>query len=137
MAPRTRRPRHGETAAQASADTRTEANKAKLLEFYRVVFEAQDVSHAGDVMAVDGVEHNPTAGQGLAGFVQGFGSRWKPRPVAAALRNPPVEMVAEGDLVQLVFKRPRPEPTDPTKTYDSFWFDLFRMKDAWTLVMAG
>jgi predicted SnoaL-like aldol condensation-catalyzing enzyme len=37
--------------------------------------------------------------------------------------------MAEGDLVQVMFKRPRPEVDDASKTYMSFWFDLFRVKD--------
>ena len=40
-----------------------------------------------------------------------------------------IAVLAEGDLVQLMMRRPRPEPADATKTYDSYWFDLFRVKD--------
>lgn len=28
-----------------------------------------------------------------------------------------------------MMRRPRPEPADATKTYDSYWFDLFRVRD--------
>lgn len=38
-------------------------------------------------------------------------------------------MLVDGDLVQLVIRRPRPEPADATKTYNSHWFDLFRVRD--------
>jgi predicted SnoaL-like aldol condensation-catalyzing enzyme len=117
-------------AATAHAETPVEkANKAVVLEFYRQVFEPQDVSKASAFMAADIIEHNPMLKPGLAGFVEDMGARWKPRPVEAKLRNPPAVIVTQDDLVQLVFERPRPEPTDPAKSYKSYWFDLFRVKN--------
>ncbi len=59
-----------------------------------------------------------------------FGKRWKrPKPVEAALRNPPEIVIAEGDLMTLVWKRNLPEPTDKAKTYEAFWFGVMRVKD--------
>jgi predicted SnoaL-like aldol condensation-catalyzing enzyme len=31
--------------------------------------------------------------------------------------------------VLVMTKHTNPDPTDSAKTYDSFWFDLFRVKD--------
>ena len=28
-----------------------------------------------------------------------------------------------------MWKVKKPEPSNPAKTYDSFWFDMFRVKD--------
>ena len=46
-----------------------------------------------------------------------------------ALSAFPAEVAAEGDLVTLMWRVPRPEPKDKSKTYDSYWFDMFRIKD--------
>lgn len=107
-----------------------EANKRLVLDFWRVVIEAQNVAAARDFLAPEYVQHNPLVGTGLAGFVRYFGSRWKrPKPAEAELRKRPIAVVAEGDLVTLIWKVPRPEPSDKSKTYDSFWFDAFRVRD--------
>ena len=45
------------------------------------------------------------------------------------MRNPPVHVVAEGDLVTFIFKESSPDPKDKTKSYDRFTFDMFRIKN--------
>jgi predicted SnoaL-like aldol condensation-catalyzing enzyme len=117
------------TRAQETRN-QAEQNKALVLEFWRVVFEAQNVEAATNYLAEDYLQHNPLARTGRAGFIEFFGKIWKhPRPVEPKLRNPPELVIAEGDLVTLVWKRRLPEPTDKTKTYEAFWFDVLRVKD--------
>jgi predicted SnoaL-like aldol condensation-catalyzing enzyme len=117
-------------AAAESSPSQTERNKAVVLEFWRVVFEAQNVEAAKSYLAEDYIQHNPLVKTGRAGFVEFFGKIWKqPRPVEATLRKPPELIVAEGDLVTLVWKRQLPEPTDNTKMYEAFWFDVLRVKN--------
>jgi predicted SnoaL-like aldol condensation-catalyzing enzyme len=118
-------------AAPALAETpaQMEANKKLVLEFYRNVFEPQRLEAMKDYYAPDIIEHNPNVASGIEGFANTMGRRWQPKPVEAQLKNPPAIVMADGDLVTLVFKRQRPEPTDPSKTYDMYWFDMFRVKD--------
>jgi predicted SnoaL-like aldol condensation-catalyzing enzyme len=118
-------------AAPAWAETpaQMEANKKLVLEFYRNVFEPQRLEGLKDYYAPDIVEHNPNLKSGVEGFSETMGRRWKPQPVQAQLRNPPAYVMADGDLVTLVFKRQRPEPADTSKTYDVWWFDMFRVKN--------
>ncbi len=107
-----------------------EANKKLVLDMWRVVFEAQNPAAAKDYLAPGYIQHNPQAPTGLDGFVRFFSAIWKePKPVQPTLRNPPVLVLTQGDLVQLVFERNTPEPSDPTRTYHSYWFDLFRVKN--------
>jgi predicted SnoaL-like aldol condensation-catalyzing enzyme len=107
-----------------------EANKKLVLDFFRVVFEAEDVSAAPRFLAEDYRQHNPLVATGRKGFMDYFGPKWKaPKPVKPRLSDPPAEVAAEGDLVFVMWKVPRPEPQDKSKTYDSFWFDAFRVKD--------
>lgn len=123
----------GVLASAATAQvpqTQTERNKALVLDFWRVVFEAQNAAAANNYLAEDYIQHNPNVPSGRAGFVDFFSKIWKqPKPVEATLRNPPAVVMAEGDLVTLVFKRQVPEPTDTTKRYEAFWFDVLRVKD--------
>jgi predicted SnoaL-like aldol condensation-catalyzing enzyme len=115
--------------AWAETPAQMEANKKLVLEFYRNVWEPQRLEAMKDYYAPDIVEHNPNVKSGIAGFAETMGARWKPKPVEAKLKNPPAMVTADGDLVTLVFKRPRPDPADPSKTYDTYWFDMFRVKN--------
>src|ERR1700692_273940 len=116
--------------AMAETPAQLKANKKIVLDFWHSVFDAQDISKAKVYLAPDYRQHNPNVATGLKGFEDYFGGLW-PKPKAAGdIKPTQFEVVlAEGDLVQVMLKRPRPEVGDPTKTYVSFWFDLFRVKD--------
>lgn len=115
------------TAAPAFALTAQEqANKDLVLAQMQAMAE-RDVAKASSYLADGYIQHNPMVPTGKAGFVGFFGPRWagqKPGVFA-----PPTEVVVEGDLVMVMQERPRPEPGAPGKTYNSFWFDLYRVQD--------
>ncbi len=107
-----------------------EKNKAIVLEFFRVVFEGQNAEAAEKYIVEDYIQHNPNLPNGRAPLLKMLKSMWpQPKPAQDTMRNPPVLLVAEGDVVIAVFKTPRPDPADPTKTYDSFGFEAIRLKD--------
>jgi predicted SnoaL-like aldol condensation-catalyzing enzyme len=116
--------------AMAETPAQLEANKKLVLDFWHTVFDGQDVSKAKLYLAPAYRQHNPNVATGLKGF-EDFFSVMFPKPKAAAdIKLTQFDVViAEGDLVQVMFKRPRPEVDDPSKTYMSFWFDLFRVRD--------
>jgi predicted SnoaL-like aldol condensation-catalyzing enzyme len=114
---------HAETAAE-------KANKATVLKFWRECFDAQDVACAKKYIVPDYIQHNPNVPNGRQAFEDYFGKIWHGPLTGADLKVTRFDAVlADGDLVQLVAMRPRPEPGDPGKTYKSYWFDLFRVKD--------
>ncbi len=113
----------------AETPAQMEANKKLVLDFYRNVFEPQRLEAMKDYYDPNIVEHNPNVKSGIQGFADTMGRRWQAKPVEAQLKNPPAYVMADGDLVTLVFKRARPEPADPSKTYDVYWFDMFRVKN--------
>jgi len=118
------------SASAQAPQSQTERNKALVLDFWRVVFEAQNAEAAKNYLAEDYIQHNPNVKTGRAGFIDFFKTIWKqPKPVQATLRNPPELVIAEGDLVALVWKRLLPEPADTTKRYEAFSFDVMRVKD--------
>ena len=108
-----------------------ESNKKVVFDFYRLVFEPRNADLVPQYIAENFIEHNPRFESGRDNFVKTL----KALPPATSddigdtLRDPPALIVAEGDLVTYIFKRNRPDPKDKTKTYETFWFDTFRIKD--------
>ena len=49
-----------------------------------------------------------------------------PQPPAG---DPKHIVIAEGDLVMILQKRFEPDPMKPGKFYETFWFDMWRVKD--------
>jgi predicted SnoaL-like aldol condensation-catalyzing enzyme len=45
------------------------------------------------------------------------------------LHDPPALIIADGELVQWVFKRTRKDPRDSSKTYEAWWYDTFRVRN--------
>ena len=115
-----------------SADKRPlDANKNLILEFFRVVFEAENAEAAGDYLQKDFVQHNPKVLPGKDGFIKYYKAKWKrPKPVKPELMVRPVEIIAEGDFVSVMWKYQKEDPADKKKRYDAFWFDLFRLKNS-------
>ena len=113
----------------AGSNNQLEANKKLVLDFWRSVFEAEDAEAAVNFLATDYIQHNPDIPQGRQGFIDIFSNKWKHSQHGVTYQNPPVIVLAEGDLVQLVIRFPLPEPGEPTKTYDLYWFDLFKVHD--------
>lgn len=76
-------------------------------------------------------QHNPLAASGRDGVVAFFTQILKvqPKPVPDKMATPIVAVMAEGDLVTVVYPRVLKEPKDPSKTYTSTWFDMWRFKD--------
>lgn len=116
-------------ALLASDDAVLAANKRLVYDFWREVFEGRHLELADRYLAQDYVQHNPNVPTGRAGFVAFFAAFGPPRPIADAVRAPLVSIVAERDLVTLVFVRELPDPADPGRSYTTTAFDLFRVAD--------
>ena len=114
-------------ALLASADPRLAANKRLVYDMYRIVLQAGLADRAGEFIAVGYIQHNPLAGQGLAG-VQDYIRKTRPeRPIEDKLELPLIHLMAEGDYVTTAFVRP--ETDSAGRTYHSTWFDLYRIEN--------
>ncbi len=114
-------------ALLASPDPGLAANKRLVYDMYRIVLQAGLADRAGEFIADGYVQHNPNAGQGLAG-VQDYIRKTRPeRPIAERLELPLIQLIAEGDYVMTSFVRP--EKDAEGETYYSTWFDLYRIED--------
>ena len=114
-------------ALLASPDPKLAANKRLVYDMYRIVLQAGLWQRAGEFIRDDYVQHNPQAGQGLAG-VQDYIRKTRPeRPIEDRLELPLIDLVAEGDKVMTAFVRPEKDANG--ETYYSTWFDLYRIEN--------
>ena len=111
----------------ASADPRLAANKRLVYDMYRIVLQAGLADRAGEYIAEDYVQHNPMAGQGLAGVQEYIRNTRPERPIEDRLELPLIMLLAEGDYVTTAFVRP--EQDSAGEIYHSTWFDLYRIED--------
>jgi predicted SnoaL-like aldol condensation-catalyzing enzyme len=112
----------------ASPDPRLAANKRLAYDFWREVFEAGHMELAAKYMAEDYIQHNPNVPTGRAAFVAFFSQNIAPQPIEPRVKSPLVAILAEGDLVVLVFVRELADPKDSTQKYTTTWFDMFRLE---------
>jgi predicted SnoaL-like aldol condensation-catalyzing enzyme len=112
----------------ASPDPRLAANKRLVYDFWREVFEAGHMDLAPRYMAESYIQHNPMVPTGRAAFVDFFSKIAVPKAIADKVAAPLVAILADGDLVVLVFAREVPDPKDSAKKYTTTWFDMFRIE---------
>jgi predicted SnoaL-like aldol condensation-catalyzing enzyme len=114
-------------ALLASDDPRLAANKRLVYDMYRIVLQAGLADRAGEFISEGYIQHNPMAGQGLAG-VQDYIRKTRPeRAIEDRLELPLVHLMAEGNYVTTAFVRPEKDALG--QTYHSTWFDLYRIED--------
>lgn len=121
-------PAHPHDDLLASADPQLAANKRLAYDFWREVFEARHMELAAKYMAESYIQHNPNVPTGRAAFVEFFSRMGPAKPIEPRIAGPLVSIVAERDLVIMLFARRFPEPKDPTTTYATTWFDMFRIE---------
>lgn len=112
-----------------SRDHRLNANKQVVLHIVRDLLEAGHWSDAPKYLTQEYHQHNPNVASGLEPVMKFFaGSPSRPIPARNAWRTRVVSVTAEGDLVVVATVRELPVPQDPTKTYTTTWFDMWRIK---------
>jgi predicted SnoaL-like aldol condensation-catalyzing enzyme len=102
-----------------------ESNKKVVFDFYRLVVEPRNADLIELYVSPDFVDHDPSdqkGSEGAAKRIKALG----PAPsedVGATLRNPPVFVVAQSDLVIWFF------PQNPPKSAEPFVLEIYRVKD--------
>ena len=115
-------------AGQVSA-AQLEQNKRIVLGLTAAMAE-KNVDKASAFLADGYIQHNPNVPTGKAGFIAFFTPRWAgQQQPAKPLENPPAEIVAEGNVVMLIFRHATPDPVDANQSYDAFTFDAYRVID--------
>ena len=113
-----------------SKDPKLNTNKQAAMHIERDLLEGGHWADAPMWLTAEYIQHNPAIVSGRESVMKFFGAR-PPGTIPArnAWRTQVVSVVAEGDLVVVATRRELKNPNDPTKTYTSTWFDMWRFKD--------
>lgn len=114
-----------------SPDPKLHRNKQAAYHIERDLLEAGHWELADQWLTERYIQHNPNAASGRAGVVDFFTKVLKvqPKPIPERLTQKVVTVVAEGDYVVVITPRVVKDPKDPTKTYTTGWFDMWRFVD--------
>lgn len=114
-----------------SPDPELNANKQVAYHIVRDLLEANHWELADQYLSERYIQHNPNAASGRAGVVTYFTDVLKAKPSAIPdhIKTPVVSVVAEGDLVIVVYPRQVQDASDPSKSYSTTWFDMWRIQD--------
>jgi predicted SnoaL-like aldol condensation-catalyzing enzyme len=105
------------------------AEKQVALHIERDLLEANHWDMADRYLTARYLQHNPNVKSGRDPVVKYFIAMRKPSPIPEHMKTPVVAVLAEGDLVIVVTARTLKDPNDPSKTYTTSWFDMWRIKD--------
>jgi predicted SnoaL-like aldol condensation-catalyzing enzyme len=120
--------REGQLKLLEHPDPKLAANKRLVWDMWRTLLNGYHVDRAGEFIHEDYIQHNPLANTGLAGMQNFFRAvGFQPREIPDAIPEGVVSVMAEGDLVTIVF--PRQYTDSCGREYVSTWFDMFRIKD--------
>lgn len=111
-----------------SPDPRLHANKQVVYHIIRNLLESGRWDQAGFFLTDRYVQHNPNAASGLANVVHYFVNVLKvqPKPLPERITTPIVAVMAEGDLVTVLYPR---TVNGPAGQYTTTWFDTWRIRD--------
>lgn len=114
-----------------SPDPHLHANKQVAYHIVRDLLEAGHWELADRYLTARYLQHNPRAASGRDGVVKYFTQvvHVKQTPIPAQLHTPVVAVTAEGDLVVVSYRREHKDPKDPSVTYTTTWFDMWRIRD--------
>src|SRR5262245_39670094 len=105
---------------------RLHANKQVALHIVRDLLECNHWDEADKWLTPEYIQHNPLVVSGRDPVVKFFSSRPK-KPIPEKMQTKVVAVIADGDLVMVAFPRELKDPKDPTRTYTTTWFDMWRI----------
>jgi predicted SnoaL-like aldol condensation-catalyzing enzyme len=114
-----------------SKNPKQEKNKQAAYHIMKELLEANHWEMADKWITERYIQHNPQAASGRDNVVKFFTQVLKrqPSPVPDKLGTKIVSVVAEGDYVIVTQPRQMKDSKDPTKTYTTTWFDMWRFVD--------
>lgn len=114
-----------------SPDPTLNANKQVVYRIMRDLLDAGQWDKASELLSDEYIQHNPNAKSGREAVVYYFTQVLKvqPRPIPEKLNIKIVAVMAEGDLVTVLYPRTVKDAAAPGGTYSTTWFDTWRIKD--------
>jgi len=120
-------PAADQLALLESADPRLARNKQHVFDFWRIVYEGGHMERASEFMTAAYIQHNPNVESGRDRFIATIGGSRPPRPVKETSDFPIISLIAEGDMVVVMWARKVRDRELPDEIYNMTWFDVFRL----------
>ncbi len=114
-------------ALLASRDRQLARNKQLVYDFWRIVYEGGHMERAAEFMTPEYIQHNPNVESGRDAFVGTIGKSRPPRPVRETSSFPIIDIIAERDIVMVMWARKVRDREHPDQIYEMTWFDVFRV----------
>lgn len=114
-----------------SPDPKLNANKQVVYRIMRDLLYAGHWDKAGELLSDEYIQHNPNAKSGRDAVAYCFTQvlMVQPRPIPEKLNMEIVAVMAEGDLVTVLYPLTVKDAAAPGGTYSTTWFDTWRIKD--------
>ncbi|MFZ6758352.1 nuclear transport factor 2 family protein [Undibacterium sp. Ji50W] len=115
----------------SSSDPRLHANKQVVYHIVKDLLEAGHWEQADKYLSRRYIQHNPNAASGLDGVIKYFVEvrKVQPKPIPEKMTKPIVAVIAEGDLVTVMYPLPVRDKTTNQLLYTTTWFDTWRIVD--------
>lgn len=127
-------PAKDQLALLKSSDAKLARNKKHVFDFWRIVYEGGHMERVNEFMTPRYIQHNPNVESGRDKFVQTIGAARPPREVQPTSKFPIISLIAEGDMVVVMWARKVRDRVHTEQTYDMTWFDVFRLDPASGLI---
>lgn len=114
-----------------STDPKLNTNLQAAYHIIKDLIEAGHWEMADRYLTERYIQHNPNATSGRAGVVYYFTKvvKAQPKPIPAKMQTKIVSVLAHGDIVVVAYPREHKNAEDPTKSYSTTWFDMWRFVD--------
>jgi len=114
-----------------SNDPVLDRNKQAAYHIVKDLLEANHWELADRYLTERYIQHNPNAANGRAAVISYFTDvrKVQPTPIPAKMKTKVVSVVAENDLVTVAFVREVKDEKDPSRSYTTTWFDMWRFID--------
>src|SRR6187402_2332922 len=88
-----------------SSDPKLARNKKHVFDFWRIVYEGGHMDRAAEFMTAEYIQHNPNVESGREAFIATIGKARPPRPVQPVSNFPIIDIIAERDMVMVIWAR--------------------------------
>lgn len=108
------------------------ANKKLVLDMWHEVIDGRNIDAARKYMSADYRQHSPGIPSGVEALIRFLHTEFpdsEPLPPGTYPLTQFEFVIAEGDLVQLMFRRELPSRENPAKTVSVWWYDTYRVQD--------
>lgn len=114
-----------------STDKKLNANKQVVYHILKDLLEANHWDQADRYLTAEYIQHNPNVVSGREPVVKFFTTvlHRTPSPIPEKMKTAVVSVTAEGDFVTVATPIEHKDPKDPSKSYTTTWFDMWRIKD--------